>query len=451
MLSLHAVVFVLIPLASEHHARRVQWTHEQVHGGTHEDSVNLAEAEDYTSALYSLAALNHPASTWHYRSLTTMPPLAKLLLTKQPAAAFNPSGPRRHFKDVQVSRGCTVRRHRAPSGTTSLAWSAASLMVHRSSAPRSSAPRMIAPDQVFLPPTVKLELDEDAKAMLEAEHVAGDNTKAIAEAIRFQLAICAEDHPELVEAMRTDPTSGLGLEVAIQITFNAIALFLPVTHSPNPTPEAAKKLMSIVRTGCEEKLEAPSVLDVGCGIGMLLPFLWKCGVPLDRYYGIDVSFYMIESARQKHSIEPYANAIFNNESFAEIVERAAKAKEGGGDGIAYDTIFFNSVLEFFNDPLETLKNASTLLSQGPHSRIVVSHMGGTKFVKAELKDNPYVTRSELPTLTELSTLAKDIGMQVIIPSFLGTPESGELDSGLEDFYLVALRWDAEQGGTYVQE
>ena len=36
-------------------------------------------------------------------------------------------------------------------------------------------------------------------------------------------------------------------------------------------------------------------------------------------------------------------------------------------------------------------------------------------------------------------------LQVVLPSFFGS-EVSEIEKGLDDFYLVVLRWDAAHGG-----
>eukprot|EP00966_Prymnesium_polylepis_P148346 3426599-Prymnesium_polylepis.1 len=77
----------------------------------------------------------------------------------------------------------------------------------------------------------------------------------------------------MYEAIKTDPQRPDCHEALVEVTWDAIAAFLPVTHSPTPTPAASQKLTAIARAAVDGSLKAPRVLDVGCGNGLLLPFL----------------------------------------------------------------------------------------------------------------------------------------------------------------------------------
>lgn len=75
----------------------------------------------------------------------------------------------------------------------------------------------------------------------------------------------------------------------------------------------------------------------------------------------------------------------------------------------------------------------------------MSHLNGAAFVRKEAEDNPTTVLSTMPSLASLEALASSVGLQVVLPSFFGS-DVEEIEKGLDDFYLVVLRWDAAHGG-----
>jgi len=69
------------------------------------------------------------------------------------------------------------------------------------------------------------------------------------------------------------------------------------------------------------------------------------------------------------------------------------------------------------------------------ARIIVSHVSGASFVRKELGDNPNTVRNTMPFLSSMQQIASRLGMQVVLPSFLGT-EPEAIEQALEAFYLV---------------
>ena len=51
----------------------------------------------------------------------------------------------------------------------------------------------------------------------------------------------------------------------------------------------------------------------------------------------------------------------------------------------------------------------------------------------------------MPTLEELEAIAAPLGLQVVLPSFLGA-DAESIATALDAFYCVVLRWDAAHGG-----
>lgn len=90
--------------------------------------------------------------------------------------------------------------------------------------------------------------------------------------------------------------------------------------------------------------------------------------------------------------------------------------------------------------------AARALSQQESARIVLSHLNGAAFVRKEAEDNPSTVLSHMPSLASLERIASGLGMQVVLPSFLGT-EVEQIEKGLDDFYLVVLRWAGEENSS----
>ena len=282
------------------------------------------------------------------------------------------------------------------------------------------------------------QLEADAQALLD--EAGGDALKARASYIGYTMAYLEDAEPELFAALKSDPTREDCHAAIVEITWDAIAAFLPVTHSPVPTPAAQKKLAAIARAGCDGVDLSPATLDVGCGNGLLLPFLAACGAPPDKYRGIDLSGRMIQVAqgaleRKVAADSTYAGASFDELSFKDLVA------EGG---TRYDAIYFNAALQFLKLD-DTLAAAAKLLAPGPASRLVLSHLNGAAFVRKEREESASTVISTMPSLAELEAAAEPLGLQVAIPSFFGT-EPEEIEAAMEDFYLVILRWDAAHGG-----
>lgn len=302
--------------------------------------------------------------------------------------------------------------------------------------PPRAAVRMGAPPGIAGMPTRPLELADDAVALLE--EAGGDAEKARMSFMGYTLAYLEDAEPEIYASLKAGGTLDARAHAALtEITWDAIGAFLPATHDPTPTPAAQRKLTAVARAACDGALAAPRVLDVGCGSGLLLPFLAACGLPPDAYRGIDLSGRMIECARAAHGAPMYAGAVFEDVAFDDAGEAA--------DG-PYDSIVFNGSLQFFRSARQTLAAAAALLAPGPSSVVVVAHLNGGAFVRKEQAETPATVLSLMPSLAELQAAAAELGMVAVLPSFLGD-DAEAIGAALEDeFYLAVLRWDAEHGG-----
>ena len=191
----------------------------------------------------------------------------------------------------------------------------------------------------------RAQLDADAQALLD--EAGGDAMKARASYIGYTLAYLEDAEPELYAALKTDPSREDCHAAIVEITWDAIAAFLPVTHDPVPTPAAQKKLAAIARAGCDGASPAPATLDVGCGNGLLLPFLAASGAPPAKYRGIDLSGRMVEVAKKALAKKVALEPSFEGAAFDELSLKEVAAEETRSAGGRYDAIFFNAALQFF--------------------------------------------------------------------------------------------------------
>lgn len=252
-------------------------------------------------------------------------------------------------------------------------------------------------------------LDADAAALLEEAQ--GDVEKARTSYVGYTLAYLQDSMPELYEALKTDPSRPDAHAALVEVTWDAIAAFLPVTHEAAPSGEAQRRLGAIARVANDGSGPPPSrFLDVGCGTGLLLPFAVASGVPAAAYRGVDLSSRMVEVARQAHGDGALAAAAFDDRSFADVLAEEVAAG-AGAEGGRHDVVLFNAALQFFADPVATLQQAAGLLRRSPHSRLVVAHVSGAAFVERERQENPMTVLSTMPTLAELSAIAGPLGLQ----------------------------------------
>ena len=281
-------------------------------------------------------------------------------------------------------------------------------------------------------------IDADAAALLE--EVNGDVEKARQSYMGYTLAYLEEAMPELYRQIKTDVNLPDAHAAMVELTWDAIAAFMPMTHASRPSKEAAQRLTAIARAslpagGADKET---TVLDVGCGNGVLLPFLTEIGLPASGYTGIDVSSEMIKLANFAHGD---TGAAFEPTNFADIVADGDKK---------YDTIIFNGALQFFDDQPQTMKDAAQLLSDSPDARIIVSHISGASFVRREFGDNPATVKNTMPMLEMMNGIADANELVCVLPSFLGTGFE-EIELALEKFYLMVFRRKGVAGDEDVEE
>jgi ubiquinone/menaquinone biosynthesis C-methylase UbiE len=144
-----------------------------------------------------------------------------------------------------------------------------------------------------------------------------------------------------------------------------------------------------------ERLAIPrgaSVLDVGCGTGVLVPFLLPIIGDGGRYLGMDVSDGMIELARRKFT-DPRVG--FANEDIYEF--------EGGE--AAYDLAIVFSAFPHLHDKPAALAAFARLTKPG--GRLCIMHVESARAINAYHRErvaNPVLSGDHLPSIDEMRTI-----------------------------------------------
>ena len=192
-------------------------------------------------------------------------------------------------------------------------------------------------------------------------------------------------------------------------TWNAIAEFLPLSESQK-LPERTEKRLQKIANACtlgNYGRKVGSLLDVGCGNGLMLPYLKKSGLKLQTYTGVDISPVMIDQLSKKKAkgvCEDFAT--WHPEDF-------------------YDTILLNAVLQYTSDPLHVVRKAASI-----GKSIVIAHYQGRKFIRDEMRTMGEDKIKDMPSREEVIAT---VGNDWVIDEKISRNEH-ELD----EFYLMKL-------------
>lgn len=155
-------------------------------------------------------------------------------------------------------------------------------------------------------------------------------------------------------------------------------------------------------------------LDVGCGYGVLVPFLTGLNVLPSQIVGVDLSSDMIYHAQKLHQ-----GVAFITSDFLENYE----------DMEGFDGIIFCSSLHDLPDLIGALKKAVGLLR--PNGKVVIMHAQGASHVVGQNKANPVMVRRSLPDGDELIALGLTMTLE-FVPADAGSALEAK------DGYLAVL-------------
>mmetsp|Transcript_8128 Transcript_8128/g.16875 ORF Transcript_8128/g.16875 Transcript_8128/m.16875 type:complete len:441 (+) Transcript_8128:51-1373(+) len=136
------------------------------------------------------------------------------------------------------------------------------------------------------------------------------------------------------------------------------------------------------------------VLDVGCGYGVMVPFLKKAGFKAQQIHGVDLSSEMIEHAKTFYPDVARKGKFEAMDFFAETDE---------DDRNKYRAVIFCSALHDMPDlRAALLKTKYELLNtEKAGSRLVIVHAQGASHVLKQNRQNPLLVPRGLPTKSDL--------------------------------------------------
>lgn len=162
-------------------------------------------------------------------------------------------------------------------------------------------------------------------------------------------------------------------------------------------PDIAQRLLRVVSTAQVDR--GHQVLDVGCGTGILVPFLLAAIGDKGRIIELDNSLAMLDAARAKgfpSSVSFYHGDIHHTDL----------------PGQVFDRILCNAAFPHFENRRQALQEMARLLR--PSGSIVVSHPIGREAVNAlHHKTEDVVAEDRVPTTQEMMSLLADIGLRDI--------------------------------------
>lgn len=194
-------------------------------------------------------------------------------------------------------------------------------------------------------------------------------------------------------------------------TWNAIAEFLPLDTGSLPS-RTTKKLQTIASASFSKAAKSKDqgrLLDVGAGNGQLIPLLKKAGLKVNRaYVGMDISPVMISQLKKKYSVEAHVGDY---------------AEWDSGDEV-YQTVLFNGVLQYTEDPLRMITKAAVT-----SKIIVIAHYQGRKFIREE-KESMGDKIKDMPSRDEI--------LAALGPEWTFDEAHSRKETELDDFYLLRV-------------
>ena len=141
-------------------------------------------------------------------------------------------------------------------------------------------------------------------------------------------------------------------------------------------------------------------MDVGCGFGVLVPYLLKHKVQAHQIYGIDLSPEMIKNARELN-----AGPTFQAVDFLQDYK-----PEG-----SFEAVIFCSALHDMPDMDATLAKAWSLVAPGG-GRLIIVHAQGASHVTQQVRANPVLVPRGLPTAADYTAMELKGASLVVEPA-----------------------------------
>ena len=168
-------------------------------------------------------------------------------------------------------------------------------------------------------------------------------------------------------------------------------------------PESIQdRTRSIVRAARLDKNS--TVLDVGTGLGILIPYFLEQGVLAENIVGCDLSRSMLAVARSR-----FPSVRFWQGDFLELPPR------GGNENdldrrLSFTAIFFNACFANLIDSQAAIAQAARFLAA--MGRLVISHPLGSGFVAALHAGEPDIVPNLLPVRGELERYARSNELRI---------------------------------------
>lgn len=244
-----------------------------------------------------------------------------------------------------------------------------------------------------------------------------------------ELETAIQNRRTFEEHMESNSLTPEDLQVAMQkVTWDASADAKAFRSVTGTMPTTFKNRVTKASEMAYESISKNDlVLDVGCGYGVLVPFLKKAGFNSHQIHGVDLSSQMIRHARTFYPDVASEGSFEAMDFFAEIKEDKKNR---------YRSVVFCSSLHDLPDLKRALlKTKNDLLDSKPGSRIVIVHAQGASHVMNQNKQNPLLVPRNLPTSNELKEWLCEDGASMKLVHEPAEPKSqGEVREG----YLAVL-------------
>lgn len=185
-----------------------------------------------------------------------------------------------------------------------------------------------------------------------------------------------------------------------------------------PIPESIQvRTRSIVRAAALDR--NATVLDVGTGVGVLIPYFLEQGVLAENIVGCDLSSSMLAVAKAR-----FPSVRFWQGDFLDL-PATGRHEDAPAHCLSFTAIFFNACFANLFDSEAAVAHAAVLLA--PKGRVVISHPLGSGFVAGLRAGQPDIVPHLLPNRSELELYSKSSGLRI------------DQFEDEEDYYLAILR------------